>query len=273
MKNFIVLLTDFNNDFYIGQMKGVIKSINPEVEIIDLCHNIKPQNVAQASIILAASYYYFPKKSIFVCVVDPTVGTEREIILVKTKSYIFLVPNNGLITKVINKEKIFSVYKITNKKFFLPEISNTFHGRDIFSPVSAYLSKNVSINKIAEKFEKSKIVNLCNTTTDIKFVDNKKVVIGRYVFSDSFGNIVSSLTEEMLDKNKIDNYYIKVYYNNKEMLKIKLHKCYNDVKENEFVAYINSFGYIEIAINKGNAYKFFNKKIDLLKSEFWLCYE
>jgi S-adenosylmethionine hydrolase len=273
MKNFIVLLTDFNNDFYIGQMKGVIKNINPDAEIIDLCHNITPQNVLQASVILAKSYKYFPKKSIFVCIVDPTVGSDREILLVKTSCYIFLVPNNGLITEVINKEKKYSVYKVTNTKFFLPKVSNTFHGRDIFSPVSAYLSKGVSINKICEKFEKTKIVRLHSINTEVKKVGDKKVVVGKYLFSDSFGNIVTSLPEEMLNKDDIDKYRVTVCYRNKPMFEIKLKKCYTDVGKSKLVAYINSFGYIEIAINKGNADKFLSNKINLLTTEFLLWYE
>ncbi len=273
MKKFIVLLTDFNNDFYVGQMKGVIKTINPDVEIIDLCHNIRPQNVLQASIVLAKSYKYFPKKSIFVCVVDPTVGSKREIILVKTSSYIFIVPNNGLITEVINKERNYSVYKVTNKKLFLSKVSNTFHGRDIFSPVSAYLSKGVSINKICEKFDKTKIVKLHNIINEIKKVGNKKVVVGKYLFSDSFGNIVTSLNEELLNKTQLGKYKITIWYKNKSMFEIKLKKCYADVQKHKLVAYVNSFGYIEIAINEGNAEKFLNKKINLLKTKFLLWYE
>ena len=273
MKRFIVLLTDFNNDFYVGQMKGVIKNINPNVEIIDLCHNITPQNVLQASIILAKSYKYFPKKSIFVCVVDPGVGSGREILLVKTNYYIFLVPNNGLITEVINNEKKYFVYKVVNQNFFLPKISNTFHGRDIFSPVSAYLSKGISINKICEEFEKTKIVKLQSVDSQIKKVGNKKVVVGKYLFSDSFGNIVTSISEEKLDKNKLDKYWITVWYRGQQWFKIKLKKCYTDVKEKQLVAYVNSFGYIEIAINKGNADKFLSNKINLLTTEFLLWYE
>ncbi len=273
MKRLIVLLTDFNNDFYVGQMKGVIKKINPNAEIIDLCHNIAPQNVLQASVILAKSYEFFPKGSIFVCVVDPGVGSEREILLIKTRFYVFIVPNNGLITKVIDKEKNYSVYKIVNTKFFLPKISNTFHGRDIFSPVCAYISKNVPIKKICEKFEKSKIITLQNFSYEIKKLGNKKIVVGKYLFSDSFGNIVTSLPEEVLNKNKIDRYYLTICYKNKPMFKIKIKKCYTDAKEKEFLAYINSIGYIEVAINKANAYEFLKNKIDLTSSEFWLVYE
>jgi len=147
-KKFIVLLTDFGNDFYVGQIKGVIKSIFNDVEIIDLTHNIQPQNVIQAAVVIGESYKYFPKGSIFICVVDPGVGSKREIILVKKDSYLFLAPNNGLLTKIIDNNC--KVYKVVNEKYFLKPTSFTFHGRDIFAPVAAYLAKGKKINNICE---------------------------------------------------------------------------------------------------------------------------
>lgn len=267
----IVLMTDFGNDFYVGQMKAVIKSIYPAVEIVDLCHNILPQNVAQAAVILHSSYKYFPKHSIFVCVVDPGVGTEREILLVKTKDFIFIVPNNGIITKVFKDNPGCKIYAVYNSKFFLNPVSKTFHGRDIFSPVAAYILKGINVTKICKPFNKDKLQLLNGLTPKLLKVHNKKVFIGKYIFYDSFGNIVTNLTSDLVDMGKLNCYCLEIKYGSKKIGMLKLKNCYSDVNPGEFLAYINSFGYIEIGVNQDNAYQILAKKFsDFNKLQFWL---
>ncbi|MEN3014232.1 MAG: SAM-dependent chlorinase/fluorinase [Endomicrobiia bacterium] len=261
MKKFIVLLTDFGNDFYVGQMKGVIKNINPDVEILDLCHNIQPQNILQAMIILGSSYKFFPKGSIFICVVDPEVGSNREIILLRTPDYIFISPNNGVLSEVIRENKV-DVYNVINDKYFLKPISNTFHGRDIMSPVAAYVSKGVDIKKIACKIniQHVKIFEIANPLVIKR--NNCIEYIGRYLFHDSFGNIITNLKKDFINKEPDGKFFVKVKCNTKTW-KVRLHKFYSQVKEKELLAYINSFGYIEVALNKADAYKYFSKFGDL----------
>src|SRR6056297_2820002 len=140
----ITLTTDFGlRDEYVGLMKGVIKSINPMVPVVDLTHHIPPQNVRWAAHLIYYSFRYFPKGSIHVIVVDPGVGSSRQIKLIKSSGHLFLFPDNGLISKVFNKYKADEMWTVSNRAYFLRDISSTFHGRDIFAPVAAHLSMGV----------------------------------------------------------------------------------------------------------------------------------
>ncbi len=255
-KKYIVLLTDFGNDFYVGQMKGVMKNICKNAEIIDLTHNINPQNVLQAAIIIDVSYKYFPKKSIFVCVVDPLVGSNRKIILVKKEGYIFLAPDNGLLTKIISCDA--KIYKVVNNRYFLKnQISYTFHGRDIFAPVAGFLARGIKIEKICKRIDKKEINYIYFPKVEIKRYKNKTYFFGKYLFSDNFGNIITNLK---IFKGNLDKFFLYVYYRNKLYYKLKLKHFYSEVKKDELLALINSFNYIEIAKNCGDAYKEFLKK-------------
>src|SRR5436309_2839499 len=130
----IALLTDFGTrDGYVAAMKAVIYSICPNAAIVDISHDITPQQIDEAKFVLWTAYRYFPPKTIFVCVVDPGVGTERKIIAVKMKQHIFLFPDNGLLDMVLAECEIKKAVEITNEKYFLKTISRTFNGRDIFS--------------------------------------------------------------------------------------------------------------------------------------------
>ncbi|MCX7910497.1 MAG: SAM-dependent chlorinase/fluorinase [Endomicrobia bacterium] len=271
MKRFIVLLTDFGNDFYVGQMKGVIKNINEKVEIIDLCHNIQPQNILQASVIIDSSYKFFPAGSIFVCVVDPGVGSKRDILIVRFNKYIFISPNNGLLTKIIQTNNV-EVFKVVNTKYFLKPLSNTFHGRDIMSPIAAYLSKGLDINKIATKIDESSIVKIDIPIPKKRFHKDYEVYIGKYLFHDSFGNIVTNLTDDLIRESDLDNYFLKISCKNK-IWKIKMKKFYSEVREKEILGYVNSFGYIEVAVNKSSAYALFTSVAPITKFSFNLIYE
>lgn len=267
MKKFIVLLTDFGNDFYVGQMKGVIKSINPSVEIIDLCNNIEPQNILQASIVINCSYKFFPKGSIFVCVVDPEVGSKRDIIIVSIKNYTFIAPDNGILSSIIELPDS-RTFKIVNNKYFLKPLSNTFHGRDIMAPIAAYISKGVKISSVAERIEKTSL-NQIKIPLPEKIIKDKSIIYkGKYLFHDSFGNIVTNFTKNLLDDKDICKYAINIKIANKKWL-VKFKHFYSEVKKNEILAYINSFGFVEIAINNSNAYKFFSKFGDVTK----FCFE
>ena len=140
----IALLTDFGTkDYFVGAMKGVILGINENAGIIDITHEIEPQNISEASFTLRACYKNFPSHTIFVAIVDPGVGSKRRAILVETEDYFFIAPDNGLLSFVFNESEDFTVYEITNEKFFYHPVSKTFHGRDIFAPCAAHLSKKM----------------------------------------------------------------------------------------------------------------------------------
>jgi len=188
----IVLLTDFGlSDHYVATMKGVMLAISPNLHIVDLSHDIEPQNVPRAAYLLWASYRYFPKKTIFTCVVDPGVGTSREIIVAKTRHHIFLAPQNGILDYVLWSEEVADVTVIQMasprvRSMLPPAISNTFHGRDIFAPLSAHLARGIGL----KEFGKSRSVDWIKPP----FVDESNPLArARILDIDRFGNIITNI--------------------------------------------------------------------------------
>ncbi len=144
----ILLTTDFGLlDEYVGVLKGVILSINPQVTIIDLSHGIPPQAIGRAADVLFNNYPYFPDGSVHVCVVDPGVGTARRIIVVSGCNQLFIGPDNGVFTRILDADQAAEVYVLSNENWFLQNISSTFHGRDIMAPAAARLSLGASIKE------------------------------------------------------------------------------------------------------------------------------
>jgi S-adenosylmethionine hydrolase len=139
----ITLLTDFGLKTYMASMRGVILSINPKCTLVDITHMINSHDIKEGAFILGQAYSNFPKGTIHLSVVDPGVGSARKPILIVTKNYFFVGPDNGLFTIALRRERVKQAVVLTNQKFFLPEISTTFHGRDIFAPAAAYLSLGV----------------------------------------------------------------------------------------------------------------------------------
>ncbi|HWP81212.1 MAG TPA: SAM-dependent chlorinase/fluorinase [Bacteroidota bacterium] len=191
----IALLTDFGlSDHYVGTMKGVIVSANPGARIIDLSHDVRPQQVHEAGYLLWAAYTYFPKGTIFVCVVDPGVGSTRRILAVETEHYRFLTPDNGLLDYVLAEERIIAAREVVvtaNGVKGLPRvrierISSTFHGRDIFAPVAAALSRGDQWTGEAPL--------LSLKTPDSVFVDSHRgKVQPRILHIDRFGNLITNI--------------------------------------------------------------------------------
>ncbi|HXX59515.1 MAG TPA: SAM-dependent chlorinase/fluorinase, partial [Dehalococcoidales bacterium] len=154
MGKIITLTTDFGLcDAYVAEMKGVILGIDPEAKIVDVCHTVRPQNIAQAGFVISTAYRYFPERTIHVVVVDPGVGSSRRAVLLHTPYADFLAPDNGVLSYVIQEalsqpvkgstvklKPGISAVSLTNSTYWLPEVSSTFHGRDIFAPVAAHLS-------------------------------------------------------------------------------------------------------------------------------------
>ncbi len=192
----IALLTDFGTkDYFVGAAKGIILSINENAQIIDITHEIPPQEIKSASFTLRACYKDFPKKTVFVAVVDPGVGSERRAILAETEDYYFIAPDNGLLSFVFNEEKNFFVFELTNEKFFKYSISRTFHGRDIFAPAAAHLSNGTKPNEFGKeikdfvRFEESQPRKV-----------SKKETEAEIIYVDRFGNLITNLTQKICPK-------------------------------------------------------------------------
>ena len=173
----IVLLTDFGASEYVGVMKGVIYSVAPQAKLVDLCHSIRPQNIIEASWVLQNNYRYFPVGAIFCCVVDPTVGTERKAIAIKTEKYFFVGPDNGLFWQAANQQKIIAVRQIAVSA----DASRTFHGRDVFAKAAAEIEQGEfdGLGKIIKKIEKLQLYQR----------DREGIVVR----IDRFGNIVTNI--------------------------------------------------------------------------------
>ncbi len=247
MRKIIALLTDFGTkDGFVGAVKGVIKSINLDADIVDISHEIDSFNILEASIVLNAVYRYFPKKTIFVSVVDPGVGTERKAIIVETENYYFIAPDNGLLTLPLRKEKVLKIISIENPKYILNRNTETFHGRDIFAPAAAYLSLGIPVTDFGKELDDYKKIDFP------KVKKEKNMLIGEIIKFDKFGNGITNIEE--LPKN-IRKIYVrdipveKICKNFQEGIKGKL----NLIK--------GSFGFYEIFTPEGSAKDLFNLKL------------
>jgi S-adenosyl-L-methionine hydrolase (adenosine-forming) len=190
----IALLTDFGTkDYFVGAMKGAILSINENVHLVDITHEIAAQDIRSAGFNLRACYRDFLVGTIFVAVVDPGVGSDRRAILVETGDYFFIAPDNGLLSFVFDAGEDFRVFELTNPQFFAREISATFHGRDVFAPVAAHLSKGVKADEFGPEI-----------ADFVRFDENRPRVVGEdeseaeIIAIDRFGNLITNLEREDL---------------------------------------------------------------------------
>ncbi len=259
-RKIICFLSDFGSDsVYVAEVKGVIISIYKDVQIIDLTHAVTPQNILEASFLLKKTYKFFPKNTVFLTVVDPGVGTERKIILVKTKNYYFLAPDNGLIYETVVEEDIENIIGVENKSYFLKKVSSTFHGRDIFAPVLAHFLKDFKMKRFGKIVDVKDIVALNLPRPLIK----KDALFAQVMHIDSFGNLVTNLRKEkffdFIGKKK----KFLAILNNKKIT----HYCENYLSGKKYPFFIEgSFDTLEISLNKSSAKVYFKARIgDMIK--------
>lgn len=240
----IVLITDFGlSDGFVGVMHSVIYSISPEARVIDLTHFVEPQNVQQAAFHLFAHWKYFPEGTIFVAVVDPGVGTARKPIIAHTTDNRFIIaPDNGLIDLVVDHYGLKSLIHFTNRTFFLPKISTTFHGRDIFSPGAAHLWKIGNSLQFGKPIPYKRKLNYYILHA---FSGNPAIMEGRIIHIDRFGN---AMTNIMWHGNQPPRGHVEIKGH-----KIEFFPSYGYVNIGKALALVNSENMIEIAINQGNA--------------------
>ncbi len=246
-RRIITLLTDFGSkDPYVASMKGVILNINPGCTLVDLTHQISPHNVREGAFILAQAFATFPRGTIHLGVVDPEVGSPRKPILCVTKNYFFVGPDNGLFTIALRTERPKQVIHLANEKFFLPRISSTFHGRDIFAPVAAHLSLGIKPRSFGP---------VLNSWQEISFPEpvlRHETFSGEVIHIDAFGNLVSNIDRERLVQfSKGRPVAIRA---GKRVLR-GLKRAYWEARKKEPVALIGSGGFLEIAVREGNAEK------------------
>ncbi|KAF2956147.1 SAM-dependent chlorinase/fluorinase [Marinitoga sp. 38H-ov] len=246
----IAFFTDWGNDsYYVGVCKAVMKSINKNVEIIDVLHDTKKFDPKVNAHILYRFSRDFPEGTIFLTVIDAGVGSNRKPIILKTKerNFYFVSPDNGLLTLIAENYGVEKVVEITNEKyFFRKNYSTTFHGRDIFSPAAAYLSKGVSMEEFGRELD---IINLFRyKKAEIK----NNIIEGEIVFFDTFGNIQTNIPAELGDILFKKDDEIEIHYEGKK-IKAYYERVFNDVLPGELLIHPESSGYLEIAVNQGNA--------------------
>lgn len=244
----ITLTTDFGlNDHYVGAVKGVILDINPDAQIIDICHSVQAFDVLDGALSIAQAYSYFPASTVHVVVVDPGVGTARRPIILSTERHHFVAPDNGVLSLIYGREERVHVRHVTGEHYFLQPLSNTFHARDIFAPVAAYLSKGVDSEKFGEEIEDYVRFNAPRP----KPLD-QKTLRGVVLKVDRYGNMITNITPEdapMIFGGNPSPF--KIVVGKREITEIK--NVYADGAPGEVFAILGSMGYLEISANRAAA--------------------
>ncbi len=263
----LVFTTDFGlSDSYAGVMKGVALSINPKAEMVDLTHQIAPQDLAQAAFVLATSYRYFPSYAVHVVVVDPGVGTERRPVAVVTPHGWFVGPDNGVFTDVLSDytERApqtpglaplppeVSAVHLTNSKYWRHPVSNTFHGRDIFAPVGAHLSLGTPLEQLGDPIGELFWLALAGPEFD------GETIRGQVVYRDHFGNLVTNISGDSITQSMTESPAESMASPATPRVEVKGHAVHGLSRTfadggQAPVAFIGSHGYLEIAMPNGNA--------------------
>ena len=250
MKKWITLTTDFTqHDGYVGVMKGVIAGIAPQAGVIDLCHEVAPQNVFQGALLLGRSVPYFPAGTVHVAVVDPGVGTARRGIAARLDDQYFVGPDNGLITFLYQacREKGQSVrmHALENKQYQLSNVSHTFHGRDIFAPAGAYLAAGETLENFGNVVDDPVLLDVTSPQK------TEQGLQGEIIHVDAFGNLASNIRTEHLHQ------YLAQFKNTHIILKNinieGISATFGKGSPGDLVAIIDSFGYLSICVVNGSA--------------------
>jgi S-adenosyl-L-methionine hydrolase (adenosine-forming) len=241
----ITLLTDFGlRDAYVGIMKGVILSLNPHIRLVDLSHDLPPQDVLAGAFVLQSAWRYFPLGTIHLAVVDPGVGSRRRAVAASCGEHFFIGPDNGLFSLVFAEQAPLSAVSLENPQYFLSDVSATFHGRDIFAPVAAHLSLGTPLTALGPPLLDPVVLDFPSS----EFRDEE--VYGSIIYSDHFGNLISNIHFSALQ------FWLQ---GRPASLRLNGHpipylgRTYSDVPPGALLAAAGSHGYLEIACRQGSA--------------------
>ena len=242
-RRIIALLTDFGlEDGYVGVMKGIIGDIAPDTNVIDISHQIFPQNIDQAAYLLWSAYRYFPPETIFVCVVDPGVGSSRNILCAQIARYYFLVPDNGVLKFILGDAALRHCVRVSNSRFMSEDASDTFHGRDIFAPAAAHLARGVDLKQLGPVTSPD---SHAENFIDLHDGHNTKIT-ARVIHIDHFGNLITNIK---IPKNRKPLMIARV----KSRSISTFARCYEEAGPKRPFMTRGSNGLLEIAIKNGNA--------------------
>ena len=242
----ITLLTDFGwGDGHIGAMKGVILHINPDCCIIDLAHQVTPHDVMGTAFVLGQTYSFYPSGTIHLVVVDPGVGGVRKPLVLKTRDYLFVGPDNGCFTLVLKQEQNVQAYEVAERRFRLPRVSQTFHGRDIFAPAAAHLSLHIAPEEMGPAVDGAGLTRLAIPEP---LVDGA-TLLGEGLWVDSFGNLITNISQGYLEVFAPDG-LIEIEIKGERIKGLK--RSYEEGKAGEVIALWGSAGLLEIALKERN---------------------
>ena len=245
-KSLITLTTDFGEvDYFVPAMKGVICSINPAAEIVDLTHLIPAHDVYAAAFTLMCCYKDFPKNTIHLVVVDPGVGSARRPIMVMTDDHNFIGPDNGVFSYIYQREQVNRIVHFTTEHYFRQPVSNTFHGRDVFAPCAAYVSKLIDWRMMGEEI--SDPVRF-NTPTPV--VVSEKQIRGTVIHVDRFGNLITNITSVELTEELIRaGAHVRIGTHDA----VRVLTQFAEADQNELFVYFGSAGFLELAVQRQSA--------------------
>lgn len=241
-------MTDFGHkDPFVGIMKGVILGINPSAQLVDIHHDVDPGDIRGVAFGLAMAFPYFPAGTIFLAVVDPGVGSNRRAIAARIADRFVVCPDNGILTWVLKHQRVQQSVELNKSEYFLPEVSDTFHGRDIFAPVAAHLSKGVSLEDMG-----SPVTDLMTFAVP-EVVAADRSVQGEVVYVDRFGNLITNISREQLApwQGKSGFGPVRIHVGSAEIEGIA--RVCGDVPKGKPLALFGSAGYLEMAVNGGSA--------------------
>lgn len=259
----IAILTDFGTqDTYVGVMKGVIASIAPQAQVIDLTHEITPGDIRQAAFKLWQAVPFFPDGTIFEVVVDPGVGTRRRPVAVAWSSRIFVLPDNGLMTYLLTCAPASKAVELVSPTFRLNPVSSTFHGRDVFAPAAAYLASGVPMDDLGPPA--GELIRFPLPHLSLKKGPRLE---GEILHADRFGNLITSLGRlerqvdslafvpwlPVVDQSSIPSENLRLHL--EDGTRLSLNNTFGDVPRGTALAYIGSEGLVEVAVNQGSAYE------------------
>jgi S-adenosylmethionine hydrolase len=245
----LTLLSDFGlSDGYVGMMKGAIAQINPTLTVIDLTHQIPPQNIAAGRFCLMSAYPYFPSATVHVALVDPGVGSHRRAIAVELATGFLVGPDNGLLSGVLSQNPAIAAVELTNPQYWrVANPCTTFHGRDIFAPVGAHLASGVPLAALGTAISLQQLVSLTlpDWTDRLDKKTGQRVIQGAIQAIDHFGNLITNIPQETIQASTWSSVI--------QGIQIPGHKTYAEVPKGSLLALVGSHGWVEIAKNQGNA--------------------
>lgn len=245
----ITLLTDFGvADTYVGQMKGVIHSIAPQAGIVDLSHEVPPQDVLTAAVMLDDAVDAFSSGTIHVAVVDPGVGSRRRTVAIRTPRHTFIGPDNGLFTLVLEREMLTDAVTLTNPRYHRDDVCATFHGRDIFAPVAAHVANGVALSELGEPVD-DRLHMLDLPTPEIR----QDHIAAHVLLIDRFGNLITDLKQHAFEDwlGRVPAQQVRLEIGTHRITGIG--RTFSDVKTGQAIAYFGSSGRLELAVRNDHA--------------------